>query len=57
MGQVGVGGRGVENVQESRVRKDGIVTVLPRFKNFFIKGQVYSMVIEKFGTNFRRDIT
>ena len=57
MGQVGVGGRDVENVQESRVRKDGIVNDLPRFKNFRIKVEGYTVVVEEISRYLCGNIT
>ena len=57
MCQVGVGGRGVENVQERWVRKDGIVNDLPRFKNFRIKVEGYTVVVEEISRYLCGNIT
>ena len=57
MGQVGVGGGGMEDVQEPRVRKDRIVNVLLRFKNFRIKIEGYTVVVKQFSRDLSGDIT
>ena len=57
MGQVGVGSGGMEDVQESRVRKDRIVNVLLRFKIFCIKIEGYTVVVKQFSGDLCGDIT
>ena len=57
VGQVGVGGGGMEDVREPRVRKDRIVNVLLRFKIFCIKIKGYTVMVKQFSGDLSGDIT